>query len=284
MSKEYISFIDPGGVEHDLSGSANIDIALGATGRFMPQFDITEQQVPFVPGSRLRNIAVKAREVDLPIEITALSTSDLRNVLRTTLNWFNPLKGDGQLKVIAEDGTTRVLNCRYQSGLEVQETGMTWIKSSLVLKAYDPYWYDLNPTITTYTTGTPPTFFPMFPMKLTSSTVFSGATVTNNGDVETWPIWIIKGPGDTIYLNNLTTGASLNINYSLGIGEYITIDTRPGFKTVTKNDGTNLFSYLSNTSSLWDLIAGANQIQIQMQNATTQSAVQLSYTNRYWGA
>lgn len=284
MAKEYISFIDPNGVEHDLSGSANIDVALGASGRFMPQFDITEQQVPFVPGSRLRNLQVKAREIDLPIEITGVSTSDLRNVLRNILKWFNPLLGDGQLKVIAEDGTTRLLKCRYQSGLEITETGMTWIKSTLVLKAFDPFWYDVNPNIVTYTTGTPSTFFPFFPLKLTSSTVFSGATVTNDGDVETWPIWIITGPGDTIYLNNLTTGRSLNINYSLGVGESITVDTRPGYKTITKNDGTNLFQYLSNSSSLWDLIAGSNNIQIQMQNATTQSAVQLSYTKRYWGA
>lgn len=284
MSKEYIAWIEPNGTEHDLSGSGNINVAIGPSGRFMPQFDLVEQEVPFVSGSRLRNVITKSREVDLPIEVSGLSTSDLRTQLRLIMNWFNPLKGDGALKVIAEDGTQRLLTCRYAGGLEIQETGLSWLKTILVLKAFDPYWYDDNIIVQTFTTGLPATFFPFFPLRLSSSSVFADSSVTNIGDVETYPTWIVKGPGSAIYLRNLTTGELININYTLGVGETINIDTRRGKKTVVKGDGTNLYSYLSSDSSLWALQQGDNQIRIEMSGAAADSSVQLSYQNRYWGA
>jgi hypothetical protein len=197
---------------------------------------------------------------------------------------FNPLAGDGQLKIIAEDGSQRLITCRYSSGLEIQETGLPWQSVIIVLKAFDPYWYDPNPIVQTFTVGTPATFFPMLPMRLTSSTVFADTTIANNGDVESWPTWIITGPGDTIYIRNLTTGEFININYTLAPGDTITIDTRPGKKTVTFGDGTNLYPNMSSDSSLWALQAGNNQVRIEMQNSQVTSNVQLSYQNRYWGA
>jgi hypothetical protein len=284
LSKEYIAWIEPNGVEHDLSGSANIDVMIGPSGRFMPTFELVDQEVPFLPGSRLRNIKTKPREVDLPIEISGLSTSDLRTQLRKIMDWFNPLKGDGTLKVIAEDGSQRLLTCRYASGLEIQETGLSWLKAVLVLKAFDPFWYDANVIVQTFTTGQPATFFPFFPLRLTNSTVFADTTIINSGDVEAWPTWIITGPGSNIYLRNLTTGELTNINVTLGVGETINIDTRQGKKTVVKGDGTNLYPNLSSGSSLWALQQGTNQIRLEMSGASTQSSIQLSYQNRYWGA
>jgi hypothetical protein len=284
MPSEQFFWIDATGNETPLSNSPNFEILVGPTGRFMPPVDLVEQQVPFQPGTRLKQAYVKSRDIDLPLGITGVSKSDLRTQIRNLLNMFNPLAGDGQLKIIAEDGSQRLITCRYSSGLEIQETGLSWQSVIIVLKAFDPYWYDPNPIVQTFTVGTPATFFPMLPMRLTSSTVFADTTIANNGDVESWPTWIITGPGDTIYIRNLTTGEFININYTLAPGDTITIDTRPGKKTVTFGDGTNLYPNMSSDSSLWALQAGNNQVRIEMQNSQVTSNVQLSYQNRYWGA
>jgi phage-related protein len=284
MPSEQFYWIDANGNETALSGSPNFDILVGPTGRFMPPIDLVEQQVPFQAGTRLKQTYVKSRDIDLPLGITGVSKSDLRTQTRNLLNMFNPLLGDGQLKIIAEDGSQRLINCRYSSGLEIQETGLLWQNVIIVLKAFDPYWYDPNPIVQTFTVGTPATFFPILPMRLTSSTVFADTTINNEGDVESWPTWIITGPGDTIYIRNLTTGEFININYTLQPGETIYIDTRLGKKTVTLGDGTNLYPNLSSDSSLWALQSGNNQIRIEMQNSQVASSVQLSYQNRYWGA
>jgi hypothetical protein len=282
MAREILTWIEPDGTEHNLCGLENIEISLSPEGRFMPKFDFVEQQVPFQYGSRLRQINVAAREIDLPVEIICTTTSDLRTKLRQMMDMFNPLKGDGILKSIAEDGSQRIITCRYQSGLEIQESNLPNQKAVLVLKAFDPLWYDPNTIVQTFSTGQTATFFPFLPLRLSNSTVFADTYVKNSGDLEARPTWIITGPGDTIYLRNLSTGELMNINTSLGAGETINIDTRAGKRTIKKGDGTNLYPYLSEDSSLWSLQQGINNIRIEMSNATSQSSVQLSYQNRYW--
>ncbi len=128
-----------------------------------------------------------------------------------------------------------------------------------------------------------PSFFPIFPLRLTSSQIAVDSTVTNAGDVATWPVWTIKGPGTTITLRNLTTGENLIfLSTVLGSGESIAIDTRPGLKTVTKQDGSNLFNDLDVTSSLWALPRGDSAIRLEMSGVdATASSLQLNYRQRY---
>jgi phage-related protein len=282
MAREILIWIEPDGTEHNLTGLENIEISLSPSGRFMPPFNIVDQQVPFQFGSRLRQINVNPREIDLPIQIICSSTMELRDKLRQMMNIFNPLKGDGKLKSIAEDGSQRIIACRYQSGLEIEESNLPNQKAVIVLKAFDPLWYDQNVIVQIFTVGQPATFFPFPPLRLSNSTVFADTSINNTGDVEARPQWIITGPGDTIYLRNLTTGELININTSLDVGETINIDTRAGKRTIKKSDGTNLYPVLSDDSALWSLQQGINNIRIEMSNATSQSGVQLSYQNRYW--
>jgi hypothetical protein len=285
MPSEQFFWIDANGNETSLSGSSSINVLIGPKGRFMPPISLVEQQVPFQAGTRLKQTYVQAREIDLPLGIMGASTSDLRTQLRNLLNMFNPLAGDGKLKIIAEDGSQRIINCRYSSGLEMQETGLLWQNVIIVLKAFDPYWYDPNTIVQTFKLNeNPGLFFPILPLRLVSSTIFADVTIDNTGDVETWPEWIITGPCDSLVLSNLTTGEVTDLQVSLEAGETITVDTSPYVKTITKSDGTNLYYTMTDDSSLWSLKDGNNSIQIQMSNATNDSSVQLSYGLRYWGA
>lgn len=279
-------WIDANGIEYELN-DVDFRVLDGMNGRFMPPISFVEEEVPFQHGSRLRQVKVNARDVDIPLLIETESELALRNKIRNSLRMFNPLKGDGKLKSIGPDGSQRELYCRYSTGLEGAENrdskGVYWQKVILVFRAFDPYWYDVATNVHTFKSGQPATFFPMFPMRLSSSSVFADISIDNTGDVETFPEWIITGPGSNIVLRNLSTGLITHLDTSIGEGETITIDTKPKVKTVKKNDNTNLFPTQTDESSLWVLEEGNNNIRIEMSNTNDQSSVQLSYRHRYWG-
>lgn len=282
-----LSWFDADGVEFKLDETNNIRILQGLKGFQMPPFAFMEEDVPFQPGSRLRDVKALPREMDIPIKIECTTPVNFINQVRKILNTFNPTKADGRIKVTTDTGSQREINCRYIGGFEMDESagisGETWQKAIGVFRAFDPYWADSSTIIKTYTTGQPATFFPFFPLRLSYSTVFTDTSIDNTGDVDTWPEWIITGPGSNIVLRNLTSGKIISLNMTLDVGEVLIVDTKPKRKTVKMNDGTNMFGKLSDDSSLWPLLKGMNSIRIEMSNATVVSNVQLSYKNRYWG-
>lgn len=284
MSDKLI-WIDKNGTEHPFTNE--LVVLQGKQGFYMPPIAHVDETAPFQAGTRYRHTRIDARDIDVPLLVKADSPITLRQKVRECLRMFNPLH-DGRIKVIAPDGTQRELNCRYASGLEGNESkdakGTYWQTVVLVFRAFDPYWYDSNTIVQTFEKDeSPGLFFPILPLRVASSTVFADATIENNGDVETWPEWIITGPGESIVIRNLTTGEVMELDAVLEEGEVLTIDTRPFYKTVTKG-AVNLFYTLSDNSSLWSLKEGNNSIQLEMGNATDASSIQLSYRPRYWGA
>lgn len=282
-----LTWVNSDGVEFPFNEENNVRILKGPRGFYMPPISYMDEEVPFQSGSRLRNVKVNTREMDLPIKIQCKTPVELTIKLRETLRFFNPLKADGKLVSIKDDKSQREIKCRYVGGFEMDESagvgGDTWQKAIGVFRAFDPFWYDTSTNVKEFKTGEPATFFPFFPLRLSSSAVFADTTVDNTGDVETWPEWIIKGPGENVVLRNLTTGEITTIETSIGVGETLTIDTRPFHKTVKKNNQWNMFHTLTDDSSLWALQEGKNSIRIEMSNATEASSIQLSYRNRYWG-
>jgi phage-related protein len=288
MTKRNLSWIDSKGNEHEISQKNNLVLLKGLQGFYMPPVAITEEEVPFQSGSRHRQTQIKAREIDVPLKISGADPIEFEKTLRWLLRTFNPLKADGKFKVTGFDNRQRELSCRYVHGFEMDESqgmkGRTWQKAVGVFRAFDPFWYDSNTIVQTFKINeSSGLFFPILPLRLASSTVFADISIDNTGDVETWPEWIITGPGENIALHNLSTGEIIRLDVSLEAGETITIDAKPFHKTISKNDGTNLFYTLSDDSALWSLQDGDNSIQIEMANATTESSIQLTYRNRYWG-
>jgi hypothetical protein len=127
-----ISWIDANGVEKTFQ--TDMKVLSGMNGRFMPPVSFVEEEVPFQSGSRLRNVEIKTRDIDIPLFLKASSEIELRQKIREVLRMFNPLKGDGRIKTIAPDGSQRELICRYSTGLEGEENkdskGIWWMKFS----------------------------------------------------------------------------------------------------------------------------------------------------------
>lgn len=276
---ETITWIDADGT------STVLTTFLPVSGRHMPPIAFEEEGVPEQPGLRLRAVRHREREFVIGVLFREGSDAELREAIRDLVAKMDPTRGDGIIRVTAPGGDQREIVCRYAAGLELDEQP-AWRsqKAPVVFKAHDPYWRATSDTQQPFELGDTATFFPFFPLRLTSSEIFADATVTNLGDVDAWPVWTITGPGSAITLRNLTTGKQLTLSVTLGAGESVVIDTRPGAKTVVRDDGTNEFPELSSASSLWPLQRGANGVRVEMTSATTDSLVLLAWRPRYLGA
>jgi hypothetical protein len=267
-------------------GTTTLDVEWNVQGRGMPPTAFEEDRVPERSGSRLRAARHGSRDMTFNVWITAATSAALRTLLRSLIPKFDPTRGDGRIRVTSELGDQREITCRYAGGLELAEnlgstSALQLQRAPVAFRCFLPYWTDVSDTTVTYTTGVVSTFFPFFPLRLSSSEVFATGSVTNTGDVQTWPVWTITGPGSGIVLRNQTTGKLMSLTLTLGSSETLVIDTREGTKTVTKGDGSNQFSALSATSSLWPLLRGVNAVQVEMSGATAASRVGLAYRPRY---
>jgi hypothetical protein len=284
-----MKWVDPLGVETVLTNSTTYKVIWGSLkGMSGPPFNPITQGIPLKPGSFLKNIDVDDNEIDMTVMVTGTSETDLWNQLTALVNLFNPLRGDGTLKVTPPHGMERWLTCRCISGFRLNEPTMTTtsVQANLVFSAFNPYWRSTQVyTQTTSITGSPPQWFPIFPLRLGGDAVVSEFTINNTGHVETYPTWVITGPGQNPKISNLTTGEFIGINpiylLTLGIGDTITIDTEN--RIVQDQAGEGYLDILDYGSSFFTLAPGNNTIRVEMSNATTASSINLSYRLLYLG-
>lgn len=275
-----VDWIDPDGA------TTTLVVTRGAHDLFMPPTVSTFETIPGRPGAKRRTTRHGLRKVTLPGVFGPDNQVDHRDNLRDLAVAFDPTRGDGKLRVTGPDTGVRELNCRYDAGLGLDYQIATFQRAALDFVATDPYWYDATDTIVdTELDSSPATFFPFFPIALSSSEVFGAFTITNTGDVTVWPIFTFRGPGSAIVARNLTTDLAFSLtnptDLELSAEETVTVDTRPDRKAVTLQDGTNLFSTLTADSALWALVKGTNSIQIEMSGATTDSLVRVTYRLGY---
>jgi phage-related protein len=284
-------WIDPTGQTTDLVVSWDLN------GRWMPPVSFITDKLPGRNGDVLRHTRLEPRVVTLPVNVSATCTTgnplaDVQTSLSNLVYAMLPTRGDGKLRVTNANGQQFDLTCRYSGGLEMPEkfgqtSSRNYQKATLSFIANDPVWTSTSTTIIDYTSASAVPFFPFFPLHLSTSQIVVSTFVTNPGTMESWPIWTIYGPGSNILLVQQDTGEIMDFSNSGGLtiplGESIIIDTTPGVKTVTLgSDGSNLWKYLTDNSSLWAIPAGGAQIQLQMAGTTPgNSVMRLSFVSRY---
>lgn len=254
----------------------------GAGGRWMPPVLVDDQAVPGDHGTRFRGCRFDAAQPIIPVLVEGDTISDYRAALRDLASALNPAKGVGKLRATF-DGGVREQAAIYLDGLDHPEDFPLHGTPAVMFRAFDPFWYDTTTVTGTFTTGTAAPFFPILPLRLASSEVFADATVVNSGDIEGWPIWTITGPGSGLILEHVDTGKRLTLDYTLAAGDIVTIDTTPGMKTVTLDDGTNLFPDLT-ARQFWPLLRGDNAIRVELTDATADSEVQMTFRRRWLAA
>jgi hypothetical protein len=193
------------------------------------------------------------------------------------------------LKVTRDDGAVREIEAvaRLSEG-DDSAGGPILQRAVLSLYCQESYWRDASATVYTFTSGTGVrSWFPYWPYDLTPSSVFAEETITNSGQIETWPVWTITGPGANPTMTNLTTDETLELSgLTLAAGDVVTVDTSERgatAKTIENQTGVNLWPYATTTSVLWPIEKGANIIRVTMSGTTGASAVSLSYRRRWAG-
>lgn len=294
MPDQALQWIDPVGTVLTLRSGSDASTQEGFTGRFWPPPLFETERVPLQPGQRFRNVVHGATGLTVPVVLRPTGGAGaLRSSLRTWAHLLDPTRGDGTLRVTAPAGDQRDLVCRCAGGLDamVEDDASDLyghLPAVLHFVTEQPYWQDVSDTVSSWQlNAATATFFPFFPLRLSNSTIFADVTVDNTAsDVEAWPVWTITGPGQNPVLRNLSSGKVLNLPVTLLTGESVVIDTRPGQKTVTKQDGSNLFGSLASPPQLWSLTAGLiNSVRIELNNAIAGvSQVQLNFKKRYLSA
>lgn len=267
----------------------------GATGLDMPPFALFSDDSPNLDGSIYRSARASAREIMIPVYLYGIDRPTVNAIKRKLFQALNPKRGYCLLKFTEGNNVTRQITAYYKGGMEGAEgdtSGFTWCKYGLTFTAMDPWFYPTRSTSQRWTFGSGDPFLSttasFFPMNLADGVLGDNTTMTiyNPGDIEAWPVWTLKGPiksftlqsphGETIKASAPTDGTDV-----VASGKTLTIDTRPGKKTVKDNTGVNYWSKLNVNPQFWSVDPGDTEATISVVTGSGSAAVTLSFYPRY---
>lgn len=289
---ETITWITPTGTTIPFDGTAGLRLIEGPANRFAPPVNLSTDETPGVDGAHIRSTKYGPRTIDVAIGVEGSTATECRSRLRTLLQATAADRGAGTLRFVAPGGDTRDITAIYQGGFEGDDTNadpaLTDYPFVVQFYAADPLFQASADSTDSWTVDSGVPFFPIFPLQLSSSEVFAAPSITNAGDVETYPVWTITGPGSVVRLSHVATGRVLAWDGTLGVGEVLTLDARGRGQSTTPKaallqDGSNVFELLS----AWDffpLAVGSQTVQIEMSGADANSAVSARWRHRYYGA
>lgn len=186
-----------------------------------------------------------------------------------------------QIPGVAAGGRRRVLCRPRRSGFVVTKELVAGVARDVFqLHATDPRIYDdiSQSAATALPAGSNGLTFPLtFPLVFGATT--SGSITANNaGNFNTGALLRVFGPVTNPKIENLTAGASIELELVVASGDYIEIDTAA--HTVLLNGTASRYSSLTSTSTWWDITPGDNEIRFQA--ASTGSAVLSVVWNSAW--
>lgn len=108
--------------------------------------------------------------------------------------------------------------------------------------------------------------------------------VTNNGTADAWPILRITGPCANVTITHVASGRALALpTLNLAAGRWVQIDTRPGYRTVTWDNGGNASTYLSPGSriDLFSIPPGTSEMRWTAFDNTNSARLNVAWRDAY---
>ncbi|MFI5877530.1 phage tail domain-containing protein [Streptomyces sp. NPDC051445] len=268
----------------------------GATGLDMPPYALFSDESPNLDGSIYRSSRAAAREIMIPVYLYGIDRPSVNQIKRKLFQSLNPKRGYCLIKFTEGNNQTRVLKAYYKGGMEGSEStdtaGFTWAKYGLTFTAMDPWFYPDRMNSSRWDFGQGDAFLSataaFFPLRISPGVMGAGSNliIDNPGDVEAWPIWELHGPiksftltspyGETVKASPPTDGSDL-----VPSDRILTIDTRPGHKTVKDDLGTNYWSKLDANPEFWSVEPGETSTTVNVVTGAGKAAVVLSFFPRY---
>ena len=165
-----------------------------------------------------------------------------------------------------------------------------YVPLDIELLAHDPTFYADEPSTTELPLGwltgggfAAPVVAPIFVQDGTVAADRPG-WVTNQGSADAWPILRITGPCANVTITHVATGRSLALpTLNLAAGRWVEIDTRPGYRTVTWDNGGNASTYLSPASriDLFSLPPGQSEMRWTAFDNTNSARLKVTWRDAY---
>jgi hypothetical protein len=183
---------------------------------------------------------------------------------------------------------TRVVRGRVRKcDVDLEKVVHGWAPVDIEVQGADYLYYRDEPD----TTGIPLavlssgglTFPLMFPFTIAGDPAAVGRPgyLDVTGTAPTWPVLRVTGPCSNPVITHVTTGRTLAVQVTLAAGEWVELDTRPGWRTVLRNNGGA--SPLTPTSriDLFRLTTGLNEIRWTATDPTLTSTLAVTWWPAY---
>lgn len=249
----------------------------------MPDFEDFTSSSSVVHGQRHRGWRAPPREVFWPMTVRNGGGSAAWRA--TDRAWWKSMSPHtpGTWTVTLEDGARRRLRLRLKDDGQVtfdKTPGMRyWQQYAVTLTADDPFW--LGDPVTSPTwgrddvqwfTGNDDVGAP--PFHISPAQTVGDATLTNPGDVESWPVWEVHGPATFV---SLAVGADvIEVPFTLAAGQTLVIDTGVPIALL---DGVDVTSQLARHDFAPIPPGGAADLSLDLSG---DGWVRASFTPRYF--
>lgn len=257
----------------------------------LPDLEIVERQTPFGDGAQWVYTRLKPRDFTLTVVMRAPDWSTAQDRRDYITAAFSTAPGPGTLTVFRANGTARALVCTPKTGLKfnaANQKGMNRLEP-ITFHASDPSWYDPGvATATTTTWSASGGAFGTFPIALGSSNSPLVWQLPNNGNLPTYPVFVIGAGAVNPVVWNKTARRYLRWNGTVAPGTTLTFDCAffNPLVTITDTNGATYsgFGQLDATAKFFALDGGVvSTIAYTQDNRSVPVTVTYAYKHRYSG-
>ncbi|MER8003019.1 hypothetical protein [Streptomyces sp. NPDC095613] len=162
-----------------------------------------------------------------------------------------------------------------------------WIPLDIEFQGQDHLYYADTPGTTSIPLGAVTQGGITFPLQFPFVIAGNPESVGRPGwlDVEgtapTWPVLRVAGPCANPKITHVASGRTLTVQTTLTAGEWVEIDTRPGWRTVLRNNGGGAPLAATSRIDLFQLAPGLNEIQWTATDNTLTSTLAVTWWPAY---
>lgn len=226
-------------------------------------------------GSVWRGSRRQSRKLDMPISVLGNGRQDIENKLRRLQRLLSDRVAPPTLRAVYGDGEVYELSVHYTNGAETMYGDQGNFKRArwvLSMVAPSPYWVGDSPVqfLARQDDQEKGLLPELSKLQLSASDVLGEVTVTNTGDVNAFPNFVVTGP-------------ATEFSISLGDDEFvyqeeilaeesIAISAEDG--TVVGQDGSNKYGNLAPAPRFFTIPTGTSTVVMQATGATPGTLIQ----------
>lgn len=162
-----------------------------------------------------------------------------------------------------------------------------WIPLDIEFQGQDHLYYADTPDTTSMPLGSLTEGGMSFPLAFPFTIAGDPSAVGRPGFLEvdgtaaTWPVLRINGPCANPSITHVASGRTLTVQTTLAAGEWVEIDTRPGWRTVLRENGGGAGLTPTSRIDQFVLTPGLNEIQWSAADLTLTSTLAVTWWPAY---